>query len=219
MDRRRLLILVGVVAATALVVALVYLLRNSKPGEPWIVGDPPNPGEDGPQQWLSAPDPAEDIEKLDEIRRLWPDIDRPRPDRAAVRREFQEFAARYPENIYIPAQFLPEQSQEQKDESRRTIDVVGSVESRLAAQRAQARGAAPGQEGAEAPLQPTLAPEEQQRYFSFKVRELESRIQLVEYAMEKGRLPEDQQQTAESDLARWKKELEEIRAVQAQIPR
>lgn len=217
MDRKRLLIIAGAVLIVLLVVALFFVLRESGPGDG--VGDLPDLGEDGPPEWKGAPDPAVDLEKLDEYRRLWPDIDRPRPDREEIRREFAEFAARYPNNIYIPPQFLPEQTEAQKEEARQIIDTVADVESRLAVQRAQARSAQPGQDGPNAPEQPTISAEEQNRYFGFKIRELESRIQLVEYSIEKGRLPDDQREMADEDLARWKKELEDLRNVAGQIPR
>lgn len=217
LNKKQWIILAAIVAIAVLILVVIFYDRGDNRDGPLGDGGSDDSAE-FPLEWADAPNPASDMEKMDEYRRLWPDIDAPRADREQVKREFEEFAQRYPNNIYIPSQYLPDRTPEEVAEIRETIDSVASVESRLADMRAAARSAQPGRDGPDAPAQPSVSPEEQRRYFGFKQRELESRIQLIEYALEKNRLPADQLAEARKDLELWRKQLSEIQKVSGEVP-
>ena len=161
----------------------------------------------------------EDIEEMEQVRNLWPDVFERKPDREEVRRQWAEFAQEHPDNIYIPSQFLPELSDEQKAERRAVLDAVGEMSTEVALQRARARkNADTSQDGPDAPPEPTVDPETQKKYFNYRIQELQSRIELIEYALAKGELDPDQVPEAQKELEEWKAQKKELEEVLAQVP-
>lgn len=228
MNRKQINLLLGLAAVLVLAVILIVVLRGDERGR-GPGGDAGNDGSDGQsgpvaENWADAPPPGDDLEKLEQYRRLWPDIDDAPADREAVRQSWQDFAARYPDNIYVPNEYRGELSESERKARRETLDAVGAVESGLASARALARkssapgpGGAPG-EGPDAPVESPVTPQEQRLFFDYKIRELESRIQIVEYTIEQNRLDADQLPEARRDLATWRAKIAEFEQVRATIP-
>ena len=67
-------------------------------------------------------------------------------------------------------------------------------------------------------LQVALETKEMTQYFDYKIQEIESRIELLEYTMEKSRLSSIDESTAKNDIALLKKELASLKDVKAQVP-
>ncbi|MCB1175463.1 MAG: hypothetical protein KDK39_17945 [Leptospiraceae bacterium] len=171
--------------------------------------------------YKDAPPPFVDEEELDQMRNLWPDaFNLQKVDREEVKREWKEFASIYPENVYIPSRFLPEQTAEQKQKQREVLDQVSSIEIRLASQRAAQRtsGDDKQRKTESDPGQGDITPAEQQLYFTQKLKELESRQQLIEYALHQNKLDVDQIPTAKADLAAIEKEIQNLNTAMAEIP-
>ncbi|MBI37974.1 MAG: hypothetical protein CMF59_00120 [Leptospiraceae bacterium] len=220
MPKSRIYIIVAVVAV--LLVAIIWLLSSPGDKKDDIVegpgGTPPRESFDRDPSGVEWPDaPAPDI-SAEEIRRLWPDLYLPRPDREEVARQWKEFADKHPDNLYIPSRFQAPLSEEQEKSRRETLDLVSSVESRLAVNQANARNAEPGEDGPDAPSESPVKPEEQRQYFEYRIKELESRIQLIQYFIENGEPDKQQRDMAAEEIATWKKELEEFQEVMKQIP-
>ena len=207
MNKKQAIILLGIVAIVVAGVIAILVLGGGDDRGPLAGGEDGN-GTEGVDEnfWAEAPSPADDIEKMEEYRNLWPDIDQPPKDREAVREQWKEFVTRYPQNIYIPNEYLAELSEAETKERRELLDTIGTIETSLASARIAARkdqqpGA--GKEGPDAPTEVSVTPEQQKKYFSYKIRELESRIQLVQFTMEKGRLDADQLPDANKEIAEW----------------
>ncbi len=166
-----------------------------------------------------APQPDRD-EK--EASRLWSYALEPKDPRIVekVKKEWEDFARIYPNNIYIPREILGTSlTSEEEKEILETLDSFTAMDAQFASYMAASRYAAPGTEPPPSPLSEKDAnPQEMRRYFNYKIRELESRIQLIEYTMEKARLSSVDERTAKSDLEQWKKELAELREIQSKIP-
>lgn len=168
-----------------------------------------------------APHPFnEDPELEDQAKKLWPEAFKPRKtpeEKEHIRKEWTDFVARYPKNLYIPAEFRPALSESEEKEARERLDAVTSMESRNAISRSLGKYAEPGNEP-KAPTESSVNPKEQRAYIGYKIDELESRIQLIEYTIQQGKLNPEQIGTANQDLLVWKKELTDLRQVQSQIP-
>lgn len=168
-----------------------------------------------------APHPFnEDPELEDQAKKLWPEAFRPKKtpeEKEQIRKEWTDFVARYPKNLYIPSEFRPALSEAEEKESRERLDAVTSIESRNAVSRSLGKYAEPGNEP-KAPSESSVNPKEQRAFISYKIDELESRIQLIEYTIQQGKLSPDQIGIANQDLLVWKKELTDLRQVQSQIP-
>ncbi|RHX82295.1 hypothetical protein [Leptospira yasudae] len=168
-----------------------------------------------------APHPFnEDPELEGQAKKLWPEAFKPRktPDeKEQIRKEWTDFIARYPKNVYIPSEFRPALSEAEEKEARERLDTVTNMESRNAIVRSLGKYAEPGNEP-KAPSESSVNPKEQRAYINYKIEELESRIQLIEYTIQQGKLNPEQIGTANQDLIVWKKELSTLRQVQSQIP-
>ncbi|TGL66073.1 hypothetical protein [Leptospira kmetyi] len=168
-----------------------------------------------------APHPFnEDPELEDQAKKLWPEAFKPRKtpeEKEQIRKEWTDFVARYPKNLYIPAEFRPALSESEEKEARERLDAVTSMESRNAISRSLGKYAEPGNEP-KAPTESSVNPKEQRAYIGYKIDELESRIQLIEYTIQQGKLNPEQIGTANQDILVWKKELTDLRQVQSQIP-
>ena len=220
MPKSRIYIIIAVVAV--LLVAIIWLLSSPGDGKDDIVegpgGTPARESFDRDPSGVEWPDaPAPDI-SAEEIRRLWPDLYLPRPDREEVARQWKEFSDTHPDNLYIPSRFQTPLTEAQEKARRETLDLVSSVETRLAANQAKARNAEPGEDGPDAPSESPVKPEEQRQYFQYRIKELESRIQLIQYFIENGEPDKQQRNMAAEEIATWKKELEEYQEVMKQIP-
>jgi hypothetical protein len=222
MNKKQLMILLGIVGIVVLAIVIILSFGDENERGPLASG------EDGDGQdvsegglWAEAPLPADDLEKMEEYRNLWPDIDDAPADREAVREQWKEFAARYPQNIYIPNEYLSELSESEIKERRELLDTIGTIESGLASARVAARkddAPAAGKEGPEAPAEADVTPEQQRKFFDYKIQELESRIQLVQFTIEKGRMDADQLPDAQQELGEWQAKIEEYKKVRATIP-
>ena len=219
MPKSRIYIIVAVVAV--LLVAIIWLLSSPGDKKEDIVegpgGTPPRESFDRDPSGLEWPDaPAPEI-SAEEIRRLWPDLYLPRPDREEVARQWKEFADKHPDNLYIPNRFQAPLTEDQEKQRRQTLDLVSSVESRLAANQAKARSAEPGEDGPDAPEEPDVTPQEQRQYFQYRIKELESRIQLIEYFINNGEPDDQQRKLAAEEIKGWQKEVEEYKEVMERI--
>ncbi|MBW7858964.1 MAG: hypothetical protein H3C43_11880 [Leptonema sp. (in: Bacteria)] len=217
---RKQLILIGTITGLILFIGIIFFLlrEDQSPNREQTDQEAQNtplrlPSGEG--FWPDAPAPDVDPE---EIRKLWPDVFEPKPDRAQVEKEWTEFAKVHPNNMYIPSQFLPEPSDSEKKRRQEVLDTVGEVETNLAVQRTRLNKEA--QIGVDGPSnsEPQVTPKQQRSYFEYRISELESRIQLIEYFLDKGSASADQKATANQDLAQWKKELEDYKKVMAEIP-
>ncbi|MBW0433222.1 hypothetical protein [Leptospira yasudae] len=168
-----------------------------------------------------APHPFnEDPELEGQAKKLWPEAFKPRKtpeEKEQIRKEWTDFIARYPKNVYIPSEFRPALSEAEEKEARDRLDTVTNMESRNAIVRSLGKYAEPGNEP-KAPSESSVNPKEQLAYINYKIEELESRIQLIEYTIQQGKLNPEQIGTANQDLIVWKKELSTLRQVQSQIP-
>ncbi|MCG6166319.1 hypothetical protein [Leptospira sanjuanensis] len=168
-----------------------------------------------------APHPFnEDPELEGQAKKLWPEAFKPRKtpeEKEQIRKEWTDFIARYPKNVYIPSEFRPALSEAEEKEARERLDTVTNMESRNAIVRSLGKYAEPGNEP-KAPSESSVNPKEQLAYINYKIEELESRIQLIEYTIQQGKLNPEQIGTANQDLIVWKKELSTLRQVQSQIP-
>lgn len=222
MNKKQILILLGIVGVVALSVIVIFTFGGEDNRGP-LAGGEDGERPEGPigDLWAEAPAPADDLEKMEEYRNLWPDIDDAPADREAVRAQWKEFAARYPQNIYIPNEYLSELNENEIKERRELLDTIGTVESGLASARIAARkdnAPAAGKEGPDAPAEPAVTPAQQRKFFDYKIQELESRIQLVQFTIEKGRLDADQLPDAQKELVEWQQKIDEFKQVRATIP-
>lgn len=179
-------------------------------------------GSGGTLEFPDAPHPFEEDPDLEgPAKRLWPAVFREKKseeEREKIREEWIDFAARYPKNIYIPSEFRPQLTSEDEKKAREQLDKVTSAESKFALSRNEGRYAQPGSVP-NRPSDPNVTPEEQKAYFSYKISELESRIQLVQYAIQQGRMDSSQIPQANSDIASWQKELLQLRQASESVPR
>ncbi|MCB1326671.1 MAG: hypothetical protein H7A21_14285 [Spirochaetales bacterium] len=221
MARKQIIVLLSILGAVALIAVLIIVIGGEGDGQRDGGGDVPWEQLGGDDAYPDAPNPADDLEQLDQIRNLWPDVFEPRPDREEVAQQWREFAARYPSNIYIPPQFQPELSEAERAERLRVLDTVTDVQGRIASVRARSRADVTGDPpaaGPNAPGQPTVTPAEQRTFFQYRIQELESRIQLIEYALEQGEVDSDQVARGRAQLEELKAEKAELEEVLARVP-
>lgn len=220
-DRKNLLILAAVVVVVLLGVLVFLMMGDNRTGEDSQEGPPGREeGTDRLGPYSDAPRPWVDEEELDHFRDLWPDAFDQQPiDKEAVKREWADFAERYPDNVYVPSLFKPEMTLEEKEASRKLLDQITSIESKIASARARSRKSnlEPPHEEAD-PGQGDITPEEQKLYFVEKLKELNSRKQLIEYVMQQGELDADQITIAREDLAKIESEIKNITEIMLQLP-
>ena len=216
MNRNAIIALVALVGV--ILVAVIIYTATGRGNQQ--AGTPGGPGGETVFKDLypDAPNPAEDPELAERIKNLWPDVAKAKPDRDAIRREWQDFAKKYPNNIYVPDEFKGTLSDAEAQDRRKTLDTVTAVETKFANMRAEAKKANPGQDGPPAPPNSNVAPAEQRVYFDYKIREIESRIQLVEYMLSNGSPDAAQKASAQKEMAQWSKELENYKKLKQSIP-
>lgn len=169
----------------------------------------------------NAPNPyGEDPALLDEVERLWPHaLEAPmsEEEREKNREEWIKFAKKYPDNIYIPDEFRPPLTDEQKKQARQTLDDVTAAEAHFATLQNSMRSAEPGTQPSAA-SEPQITPKEQRTYMEYKIRALESKIQIVQHFLSE-RTPDDTTvNTAQQDITEWKRQIAEIKQMMPQIP-
>lgn len=166
-----------------------------------------------------APRPEEDVRA--EVEKLWAHALEPKdPKRKErVRKEWQDFAQKHPTNIYIPNEIRGPLTEAEEKDIIETLDSFTSMEAKFASYIASNKYAEPGTEAPERISEKDADPKEMAKYFEYKVRELESRIELLEYTMEKARLSSVDEANAKKDIDELKKQLVNLKEMQAQVPR
>ena len=113
MKNKKLMAIMGAVSVLLVVLVVVLLIFREDDGKVQDVGE--GEQDDVVVDTSRAPDPAADLEKLDEVRRLWPDVLEPDTrDPEAVKKEWMAFAKAHPDNFYIPSQFQREMSDQER---------------------------------------------------------------------------------------------------------
>ncbi|TGK00968.1 hypothetical protein EHO59_13695 [Leptospira semungkisensis] len=172
-------------------------------------------------EFPDAPHPFQEDPDLEgQAKRLWPAAfkeKKTKEEREKIKDEWADFAVKYPRNIYIPREFKPPLSQEDEKKARERLDKVTSAEAKFALFRNAGKYAQPGSL-ANRPNDPNISPEEQKAYFGYKIAELESRIQLVQYAIQQGRMDSSQIPQANSDISVWQKELQQLQQISSSVP-
>jgi hypothetical protein len=165
-----------------------------------------------------APKPDEDV-LVSQAEKLWPHAFEPKdPNRKErVRKEWQDFAKVYPKNLYIPNEIRGTLTPAEEKSVIETLDAYTSIDAKFASINSASKYANPGTEPP-APNQKDVSPKEMTQYFDYKIQEIESRIELLEYTMEKSRLSSIDESTAKNDIALLKKELASLKDVKAQVP-
>jgi len=158
-------------------------------------------------------------EDADQAERLWPHILKPQVPglKEKVAEEWRSFSAKYPNNVYIPSMFKSRpMTKEEEREALETLDAVGSQEANLGAFIANNKYAT-----GEPPAPKTekdANPKEQARFFDYKIRELQSRIELIENYLQSGEADASQKAIAAEDLKSWKNELKKFQEVAKSVP-
>ncbi len=167
--------------------------------------------------YLDAPKPNLDPE---EVFKLWPDLQNPQKvNKEEIEKQWIEFARKYPNNFYIPTKYL-NLTEEQLQQRQKELETFTYLESKYSAFKSKLnKEAKPGIDAPEI-KEISIEPEEQQIYFQYKIKELQSRIELIEYWLENegNNLTSQQKELAEQDLQQWKKELNEYNKLLKEIP-
>lgn len=167
--------------------------------------------------YADAPKPNLDPE---EVFKLWPDLQNPQKvNKEEIEKQWMDFVQRYPNNFYIPTKYL-NLTEEQLKERQKQLETFTFLESKYASLKVKLnKNAQIGKDGPEE-IEEEINPEEQRIYFNYKIQELQSRIELVEYWLENQgeSIDPQQKQIASQDLMEWKKELEEYKKLLKEIP-
>lgn len=228
-------------AAVALIAVLAWLLwdtpehnaqaqnqGNAKPAPAALVGSPGSFfGAIVDQPHRSSVEEAKiSTDAQSEVDRLWPHIRKGEPteaDRAKVRVQWVNFSIQHPDNIYIPNEFKPPITASQAKAVRQQLDDTTALVAKQAAQKhldrfAQNQGTNPVEVTEQQARDSGVTPDQQRNFFNYKIKELESRIQLVEFYLNSDDLDTNKKAAAKKELIVWKKELEELVRIRAQVP-
>lgn len=167
-------------------------------------------------EFSDAPNP-EELE-LAQAEVLWPFALEKKPNRKEeVKEEWRDFAARYPKNFYIPREIKTRMTEAEEKEQLEMLDSFTAMDASISASVSKEKWSdKPSAEEPNATDRPSA--KTQKAYFDFKINELESRIQMVEYWMENKQPAGDVKVSAEKDLKLWKKELATLKEVRSQVP-
>jgi hypothetical protein len=180
-------------------------------------GTSSDPRVDMESDYADAAFPSDDDN--DQAERLWPHAFKT-PDiglKERVAEEWKQFSAKYPNNIYIPSMFRSKpMTKEEEASALETLDSVTSQEASLASFISNNRYATG--EPPEGRKEKDANPKEQAKYFDYKIRELQSRIQLIENFLESGDADASQRSIAQEDLKSWKEELKKYQEVSKKVP-
>lgn len=220
MDKKKLIIIITVIIILTIGI-LFYLLLQPKKNDEIVQNEIPNfPNTPQTEQeyYPDAPKPNLDPE---EVFKLWPDLQNPQTvNKEEIEKQWLDFARKYPDNFYIPSKYL-NLSEEQLKERQKTLETFTALESKYASLKVKLnKNAKPGVDGPDVPEKPTINPEEQRIYFTYKIKELQSRIELIEYWLknQSENIDSQQKELAQQDLKQWKKELEEYQKLLKEIP-
>ena len=163
----------------------------------------------------SAEDGEADTEKL------WPHLSKKvdvEKKREEVKKEWVDFAQKYPKNFYIPNEIKAPLTEAESQDIRKQLDIVSKLDSKFSVFEANSKRLEVGKVP-QIPSKPDVTPEEQRVYISYKLRELQSRIELIEYSIDSKAINGDQLTIARRDIETWKKELTKLQDVEKQIPK
>ncbi len=167
-------------------------------------------------EFAEAPNPDDD--ELSQAETLWPFALERKPDRKEkVKEEWRDFAAKYPKNFYIPREIRPLQSEAEEKAVIQNLEDFTAVDASIASDLSKNKWAEAGSTPGSEPKKPE--PAKQKAYFDFKIHELESRIQMVEYWMENNLANATDMVNAEKDLKIWRKELTSLEEVRSSVPK
>ncbi|PJZ71005.1 hypothetical protein CH373_00260 [Leptospira perolatii] len=176
----------------------------------------------GSMEFPEAPHPFQEDPDLEgEAKRLWPEVvfsQNKKVDREKIRDEWNDFAKRYPKNIYIPKEFRPQLSSAEEKARLEKLDKISAAEAQFALAKGAGRYSEPGAQPSANSMEPKVTPSEQKAYFEYKIEELESRIQLIEYSINERQIDSSQLEEAKRDLLLWRKELEQVKQVLETVP-
>lgn len=225
--------IIGLVVAVALVLVF-YMLSAKSPEEqekPAQISLSPKAITSAPIGLSTAAVDSTPIAATDEakaeVEKLWPHLKKEQPNEASrekVKAEWKTFAAKYPNNIYIPAELKPTPTEAEAKIIKQQLDDVTAVVAQNAAMKSSDKGKA--QTGA-APATMTeaqarekgITPAQQNNFFSYKIKELESRVQLGEFSLTSSEMSSTQKAAMTKELVVWKKELDELIKVKAKVPK
>lgn len=165
-------------------------------------------------EFAEAPTP-EDLD-LAQAEVLWPFALEKKPNRKEqVKEEWRDFAAKYPKNFYIPREIKQRLSEKEEKEQLDLLDDFTAMDASFSSSVASSKW-----DMGNPPNEPSSKPDaaKQKRYFDYKIYELESRIQMVEYWMETKKPSAEVKQNAEKDLKLWRTELSSLKEVRSQVP-
>ncbi len=211
------MIIIGAVVVVVAIIVIILLYTPQRRDRP---DQKTTEYGEGERQFTDAPRPDSDPELAEQIRTLWPHALKPVQDnKEEVRRQWQEFAKAYPDNLYVPDEYRSQApTEEQRAARQKNMELVTSIDAKVASTKSAAKSAKPGTPGPTAPGTADIAPAEQKQYFNYKIQELQSRIQLVQFMLSKGNPDNQQKAQAQKDIAAWNKELGEFQKVLAQVP-
>jgi len=223
---------VAVIIGVVLLVAfLLFSSKTPSDDQEKSVDSSPPPkvsSESGLSKVASQPAEQTDEAKL-EVEKLWPHLKKEQPteaQREKVRAEWKNFAAKYPANIYIPNEFKPPLTEAEAKVAKQQLDDVTSMAAQNAAMRSVDRNRtaagsnkAPDEITEKQAREKGITPEQQSNFFSYKIKELESRIQLGEFSLTSSEMDSTQKAAMTKEMTVWKKELEELIKVKAQVPK
>ncbi|MCT8333000.1 hypothetical protein NUH30_04890 [Leptospira sp. 85282-16] len=167
-------------------------------------------------EFADAPNP-EELE-LAQAEVLWPFALEKKPNRKEeIKEEWRDFAAKYPKNFYIPREIKTRMTEVEEKEQLEMLDTFTAMDASFSASISKEKWSdKPSAEEPNSTERPSA--KTQRAYFDFKINELESRIQMVEYWMENKHPSGEVKQSAEKDLSLWKKELASLKEVRSQVP-
>ncbi|TGN10099.1 hypothetical protein [Leptospira ilyithenensis] len=166
-------------------------------------------------EFADAPYPEDD--ELSQAEKLWPFALEKKPDRKEkVKEEWRDFAAKYPKNFYIPKEIRPPRTEAEEQQAQELLEDFTAMDASFASFISKNKWSEPGNNPPSAgPERP--APAKQRAYFDYKIYELESRIQMIEYWME-NQASATEKVNADKDLKVWRKELSSLQEVRSQVP-
>jgi hypothetical protein len=153
--------------------------------------------------------------------RLWPHLAEKAPtleERSRVNAQWQQFAQLYPENIFLPLSMQPKPTPEQLQVMRRRRDNADEIEAYQAAQKASVRNAPNDQTSLSSETPRPADPQAFQDFLHVKIQELESKVQLANFALANGQLSSDRQVVITKELQKWNLDLEEFRRLKESTP-
>ncbi|TGL90966.1 hypothetical protein EHQ68_06015 [Leptospira congkakensis] len=167
-------------------------------------------------EFADAPNP-EELE-LAQAEVLWPFALEKKPNRKEeIKEEWRDFAAKYPKNFYIPREIKTSMTEAEEKQHMEMLDSFTAMDASFSASIAKEKWSdKPSGEEPKAADRPSA--KTQRAYFDFKINELESRIQMVEYWIENKKPSGEVKLSAEKDLKLWKTELTTLREVRSQVP-